>query len=129
MRPVQIGVLVAAVLSIVGVLALSPVVLMPREYRGVWVSSFENSAFYEGASAIDPASFSGEPDGWLVGNGANLPSCGDEEIAQWDVNRALAYEIEFEGTRRAGPSGHLSSYPAEYQIDTIKSVSAICDQG
>ena len=101
-----------------------------REFTGVWVSSFENSAFYEGVSASDVERRKQVEAGWLeFDRSARIPSRHFEKFDP-DCGDYSRFELTFVGQRYPGPAGHLSSFDGRYRATKILSATPLprdCD--
>ncbi len=99
-----------------------------QEFSGVWVSTFENSAFYEGETAESWTGQKGDPSGWLVmrtsNGGSTMLVREDQELCE----AYTAYEIRFIGWRRIGATGHMDMYPAEYSVEQVLSIKPATDK-
>jgi hypothetical protein len=99
-----------------------------QEFSGVWVSTFENSAFYEGETAETWTGQKGDPSGWLVMRTSHSGSTMLEREGQQPCEAYSAYEIRFIGWRRIGATGHMDMYPAEYSVEQVLSIKPATDK-
>ncbi len=99
-----------------------------QEFSGVWVSTFENSAFYEGETAESWTGQKGDPSGWLVMRTSFNGPVMVEREGQEPCEAYPAYEIRFIGWRRIGSTGHMDMYPAEYSVEQVLSIKPATDK-
>ena len=99
-----------------------------REFSGIYVSSFESSAFYEGAISGGPDSIKDIKPGWLLNrDSASIPSEYFEGFDP-DCGNRYRFELSFTGQWFPGPAGHLSAFEGEYQVTEYTSIKPLIEQ-